>query len=83
MLVLNVPLGVVIVNRVLGLVLPTSTKYLIDDVILKQRADLLLTLALAVAGATLVQALTSFALSQILGVAAQRAITMIVDRINA
>ncbi|HVQ37526.1 MAG TPA: ABC transporter ATP-binding protein [Pyrinomonadaceae bacterium] len=63
------------VNRVLGLVLPASTKYLIDDVILKQRADLLLTLALAVGGATLVQAVTSFALSQILGVAAQRAIT--------
>jgi subfamily B ATP-binding cassette protein MsbA len=64
-----------IVNRILGLVLPTSTKYLIDDVILKQRADLLLTLALAVGGATLVQAVTSFALSQVLGVAAQRAIT--------
>jgi subfamily B ATP-binding cassette protein MsbA len=64
-----------IVNRILGLVLPTSTKYLIDDVILKQRADLLITLALAVGGATLVQAVTSFALSQVLGVAAQRAIT--------
>jgi ABC-type multidrug transport system fused ATPase/permease subunit len=64
-----------VLNRVLGLVLPTSTKYLIDDVILKQRADLLLTLALAVGGATLVQAFTSFALSQVLGVAAQRAIT--------
>jgi subfamily B ATP-binding cassette protein MsbA len=64
-----------IINRVLGLVLPASTKYLIDDVILKQRADLLITLALAVGGATLVQAFTSFALSQVLGVAAQRAIT--------
>src|SRR5215210_708203 len=64
-----------IINRVLGLVLPTSTKYLIDDVILKQRADLLITLALAVGGATVVQAFTSFALSQVLGVAAQRAIT--------
>jgi ABC-type multidrug transport system fused ATPase/permease subunit len=64
-----------IINRVLGLVLPMSTKYLIDDVVLKQRADLLLTLALAVGGATLVQAFTSFALSQVLGVAAQRAIT--------
>ncbi|MGI9069175.1 MAG: ABC transporter ATP-binding protein [Pyrinomonadaceae bacterium] len=64
-----------IINRVLGLVLPTSSKYLIDDVILKQRAELLMTLALAVGGATLVQAFTSFALSQVLGVAAQRAIT--------
>ncbi|HKO99865.1 MAG TPA: ABC transporter ATP-binding protein [Pyrinomonadaceae bacterium] len=64
-----------IVNRLVGLVLPASSKYLIDDVILKQRADLLVPLALAAGGATLVQALSSFALSQVLGVAAQRAIT--------
>jgi subfamily B ATP-binding cassette protein MsbA len=64
-----------ILNRVVGLVLPASSKYLIDDVILKQRAELLIPLALAAGGATLVQALTSFSLSQILGVAAQRAIT--------
>jgi len=64
-----------ILNRVVGLVLPASSKYLIDDVILKQRAELLIPLALAAGGATLVQALTSFSLSQVLGVAAQRAIT--------
>ena len=63
-----------VLNR-LGLVLPASTKYLIDDVILKQRAQLLIPLAVAVGGATVVQAFTSFALSQVLGVAAQRAIT--------
>lgn len=63
-----------ILNRLVGLVLPASSKYLIDDVILKQRADLLIPLALAAGGATLVQALTSFSLSQVLGVAAQRAI---------
>ena len=64
-----------IVNRLGGLVLPASSKYLIDDVILKHRSELLLPLALAAGGATLVQALSSFALSQVLGVAAQRAIT--------
>jgi ABC-type bacteriocin/lantibiotic exporter with double-glycine peptidase domain len=64
-----------IVNRLMGLVLPASSKYLIDDVILKQQSDLLVPLALAAGGATLVQALTSFSLSQVLGVAAQRAIT--------
>ncbi len=64
-----------IINRAMGLVLPASSKYLIDDVILKQRADLLVPLALAAGGATLIQALTTFALSQVLGVAAQRAIT--------
>jgi len=64
-----------ILNRLVGLVLPASSKYLIDDVILKHRAELLIPLALAAGGATLVQALTSFSLSQVLGVAAQRAIT--------
>jgi ATP-binding cassette, subfamily B, putative efflux pump len=64
-----------IINRLVGLVLPASSKYLIDDVILKRRAELLIPLALAAGAATLVQALSSFALSQVLGVAAQRAIT--------
>ena len=64
-----------IVNRLVGLVLPTTSKYLIDDVVLKHRGELLVPLALAAGGATLIQAITSFSLSQILGVAAQRAIT--------
>jgi len=64
-----------IVNRFAGLVLPTSSKYVIDEVVMKQRGQLLVPLALAAGGATIVQALSSFALSQILGVAAQRAIT--------
>lgn len=64
-----------IVNRLVGLVLPTTSKYLIDDVVLKHKGELLLPLALAAGGATLIQAITSFSLSQILGVAAQRAIT--------
>ncbi|HEY5884447.1 MAG TPA: ABC transporter ATP-binding protein [Pyrinomonadaceae bacterium] len=63
------------INRLMGLVLPASSKYLIDDVILKQQGNLLVPLALAAGAATLIQALTSFSLSQILGVAAQRAIT--------
>jgi len=64
-----------IVNRVVGLVLPASSKYLIDDVIINHRGELLVPLALAVAAATVIQALSSFALTRILGVAAQRAIT--------
>jgi subfamily B ATP-binding cassette protein MsbA len=64
-----------IVNRLVGLVLPASSKYLIDEVINKHRTELLTTLALAAGAATIVQALTSFAISQVLGVAAQRAIT--------
>src|SRR5262245_14361378 len=68
-------LSLMIVNRLAGLVLPTTTKYLMDDVVGRQNWDLLPTLAFAVAGATIVEAATSFSISQVLGVAAQRAIT--------
>jgi subfamily B ATP-binding cassette protein MsbA len=72
---ISLGLGLMLVNRVAGLVLPASSKYLIDDVAGQGRADLLMPLALAAGAATLVQAITSFSLSQVLGVAAQRAIT--------
>jgi ATP-binding cassette, subfamily B, putative efflux pump len=68
-------LCLMIINRLSGLVLPTTTKYLMDDVISKGNWDLLPTLALAAGAATVVDASTAFANSQILGVAAQRAIT--------
>jgi subfamily B ATP-binding cassette protein MsbA len=68
-------LVVMLVNRLAGLVLPATSKFLIDDVVGKHQARLLLPLALAAGAATLVQAVTSFALSQVLGVTAQRAIT--------
>src|SRR4029079_13155038 len=68
-------LGLMIINRLSGLVLPTTTKYLMDDVISKGNWDLLPTLALAAGAATIVDASTAFANSQVLGVAAQRAIT--------
>ncbi len=62
-------------NRLVGMVLPASSKYLIDEVIMKHRADLILPIAVVGGAATIAQAITSFALSQILGVAAQGAIT--------
>ena len=70
-------------SRLAGLVLPASSKYLIDDVVGRGRSDLLPLIALAAGSATLVQAVTSFALSQILGVAAQRAITDMRKRVQA
>jgi ABC-type multidrug transport system fused ATPase/permease subunit len=72
---LSLGLALLLVNRLSGLVLPATSKYLIDDVVGKHRGDLLVTLAAAAGGATVIQAATSFALSQVLGVAAQRAIT--------
>src|ERR687898_438513 len=64
-----------IINRLAGLVLPASSKWLIDEVVGKSRADLLIPIALAAGAATAVQGATAFALSLVLGVAAQRSIT--------
>ena len=71
-----------LVNRLAGLVLPAASKYLIDEVVGKGRVDLLATIAWAVGAATVVQAVSSFGLSQILGVAAQRAITEMRRRVE-
>ena len=68
-------LALMLVNRLAGFVLPASTKYMMDDVVAKGHWDLLPKLALAVGIAAIVDAVSSFANSQILGVAAQRAIT--------
>jgi len=63
------------INRVCGLVLPGSTKYLVDDVIGKRHVQLLVPIVLAVIAATVVQGLTSFTLTQLLSKSAQRMIT--------
>jgi ABC-type multidrug transport system fused ATPase/permease subunit len=67
-------LALMAVNRVAGLVLPASTKYLVDDVLSKGRRELLLPIVSAVVAATLIQAVTSFGLTQLLSKAAQRLI---------
>jgi ABC-type multidrug transport system fused ATPase/permease subunit len=72
-----------LVSRLAGLVLPASSKWVIDDVLGQQRTDLLMPIALAVGAATFVQAVTSFTLTRILGVAAQRAITDMRRRVQA
>jgi ABC-type multidrug transport system fused ATPase/permease subunit len=68
-------MGLMAVSRLAGLVLPATSKVLIDEVVGKSRADLLLPLAAAAGLATLVQAVTGFLLALVLGVAAQRSIT--------
>ena len=72
-----------LVSRGAGFVLPAMTRYVIDDVIPGGRADELLLLAGVAVGATVVQAATSFSLSQLLGVAAQRAITEVRKQVMA
>jgi subfamily B ATP-binding cassette protein MsbA len=68
-------LALMLVNRIAGLVLPFLSKSLIDDVIGAGQVQRLTTLAWQAGAATVVQAVTSFGLSQVLGVAAQKAIT--------
>ncbi|MDM7924249.1 MAG: ABC transporter ATP-binding protein [Pyrinomonadaceae bacterium] len=72
-----------LISRLASMVLPASTKYIGDEVFVKQRYELLKWIALAIGISTLVQAITSFSLSQILGVAAQRAITEMRKRVQS
>ena len=53
---LAVGLSLMLLNRLAGLVLPGTSKFLIDEVIVNNRADLLATLAIAAGVATVVQA---------------------------
>ena len=75
-------LVLMLVSRLAGLVLPWMSGYVVDDVISPGRADLLMPLALGAGAATLVQASAGFSLSQVLGVAAQRAITEMRKRVQ-
>jgi ABC-type multidrug transport system fused ATPase/permease subunit len=80
---LSIGLTLMMISRLAGIVLPALSKYVIDDVIGKGRHDLLLPIAFAAGGATVVQAITSFFLGQTLGVAAQRAITDMRKKVQA
>jgi ABC-type multidrug transport system fused ATPase/permease subunit len=70
-------LGMVLmaINRVSGLALPYSTKYLIDNVMIHRQTNLLPPLVAGVLLATLLQGVTSYTLTQTLSKAAQRMIT--------
>lgn len=72
-----------IVNRFSGLVLPASTKFLIDDIIGKHRTDMLAPLVSAVIAATIIQGVTSFTLTQLLSKAAQRLIAELRRKVQA
>lgn len=75
-------LGLMIVNRLSGLILPYSTRFLIDDVLGKKQIELLAPLVLAVVAATLVQGVTSFTLTQLLSKAGQRLIAELRQKVQ-
>jgi ABC-type multidrug transport system fused ATPase/permease subunit len=70
------------INRVSGLVLPYSTRYLIDSVVAKHHVELLKPIVLAVLTATVIQGITSFSLTQLLSKAAQRLITELREKVQ-
>ncbi len=72
-----------VINRVSGLVLPYSTKFLIDSVIAKHHVELLRRLVTVVLTATIIQGITSFALTQLLSKAAQRLIAELRQKVQA
>ncbi len=68
-------LVLVLVNRVASLVLPGSVKYLIDDIVTPGNLALLTPLVVVVGVAIVIQAVTSFSLTMLLSISAQRLIT--------
>ena len=71
------------INRLSGLVLPASMKYFVDNVVLHKQTQLLTPIVLAVLGATVVQGLTSFSLTQLLSKSAQKMITELRKQVQA
>lgn len=76
-------LALIIISRVCGLVLPASTKFLIDDVLVEGRAELLAPIILAVLGATAVQGATGFWLTHLLSKSAQKLIAELRCKVQA
>ncbi|MGD0682307.1 MAG: ABC transporter ATP-binding protein [Terracidiphilus sp.] len=69
-------MGLMVVNRVAGLVMPATSRWLLDTVLspLHPRPDLLPRIIALVFSAMVVQAITSFSLTQLLSKAGQRLI---------
>ncbi|MBA3975010.1 MAG: ABC transporter permease [Candidatus Solibacter sp.] len=76
-------LVLIVISRVAGLVLPASTKYLVDDVLVNRRTELLEPIILAVLAGTAVQAGSSFWLTQLLSKSAQRLIAELRCKVQA
>jgi subfamily B ATP-binding cassette protein MsbA len=65
------------INRLSGLVLPGSTKYLIDNVIVERNTSLLNLLLIIVGSALVIQSVTSFLLTRLLSVESQHLISVL------
>ena len=75
--VVFIGLVLIIISRLAGLVLPGASKYLMDDVIVKKDLHMLKILLLVVAGSIVVDVISSFLLTKLLSVQAQRLIAQL------
>ncbi len=75
-------LVLIVINRLAGLVLPGSSKFVIDNAITQGDLSLLKLILLVVACAILVQATTSFFLTRLLAVEAQNLISLLRARVQ-
>ncbi len=80
--IIAVGLGLIVISRIASLVLPLSSKFLVDDVIARKDMEMLKMLLLAVIAAITVQAITSFLLTRILSVEAQHLISVLRARVQ-
>ena len=81
--ILSFGFALMVINRLAGLVLPGSFRYLLDDVIHKEQYRLLGPLVLAIASATIVQGITSYSLTQLLSKSSQRMINELRVKVQA
>ena len=79
---LLIGLMLIMFNRMAGLVLPASTRYLIDNVIANADLRMLYILLSAVGGAVIVQAATSYSLTMLLSVEAQHLIASLRSQVQ-
>ncbi|MDX2361440.1 MAG: ABC transporter ATP-binding protein [Crocinitomicaceae bacterium] len=75
--ILFLGLFLIVIRSLSGLVLPMATKTLLDDVIPTKDMDTMLLIIGVVCGAILIQAVTSFSLTRLLSVEAQRLISLL------
>ncbi len=75
--IVSIGLGLIIIKSLSGLAMPYVLKVLVDDVFPKGNLDLLYQLIYILAGALLIQAITSFALTRLLSVEAQHLISLL------
>lgn len=75
-------LFLIVVNRMAGLILPGSSKFLVDEVIANEDYGMLRLLLIVVTAALIVQSVSSFFLTQLLSVEAQQLIAKLRSQIQ-